>query len=67
MAEKPPDIITQQRHATTKQAPTIILFPPSQQFSGESLESELLPLHYTAFSLIVVILSSVSLANSFCT
>jgi hypothetical protein len=65
MGEKPPDIIRQGGNANTNQAPTIILFPPSQQFPENLLVSEPLPLHSTTFSLIVIILFPVSLSNSF--
>ena len=65
MGEKSPDIIGQGTHVTTKQAPTVLSFPPSQQFPEEISASELLPLSSTAFSLTVIIFSTVSLANKF--
>jgi len=65
MGEKPPDIIGQGNNATIKQAPTVISFPPSQQFPEEFLVLELLTLCSIAFSLIVIILSPVSLASNF--
>jgi hypothetical protein len=65
MGEKPPDIIGRGNIITTKQAPTVISFPPSQQFPEEFLVLELSTLSSTTFSLIVVILSPVSLSNSF--
>jgi hypothetical protein len=65
MGEKPPDIIGRGHIITTKQAPTVLSFPPSQQFPEEFLVLELSTLSSTTFSLIVVILSPVSLFNSF--
>ena len=65
MGEKPPDIIGQGNNATIKQAPTVISFPPSQQFPEEFLVLELLTIRSIAFSLIVIILSPVSLASNF--
>jgi hypothetical protein len=38
MWEKPPNVIGQGNNMTTKQAPTIISFPPYQQFPEEFLE-----------------------------
>jgi hypothetical protein len=65
MGGNPPDVMVQGGNANTNQAPTVILFPPSQQFPENLLASEPLPLHFTNFSLIVIILSPVSLSNSF--
>jgi len=65
MGEKPPDIIGQGNNATIKQAPTVISFPPSQQFPEDFFVLELLTLRSIAFSLIVIILSPVSLASNF--
>ena len=54
MGEKPPDIIGQGNNATIKQAPTVISFPPFQQFPEDFLASVFLPLSSTAFTLIVI-------------
>jgi hypothetical protein len=66
MGEKPPNIIGEGNNITMKQAPTVISFPPSQQFPEEFLELALLTQNSSAFSLIVVIFPMVSiLTNSF--
>jgi hypothetical protein len=66
MGEKPPNIIGEGNNITMKQAPTVISFPPSQQFPEEFLELALLTQNSSAFSLIVVIFPTVSiLTNSF--
>jgi hypothetical protein len=48
MGEKLPNIISQGNNITTKQAPTIISFPPSQQFPEDFLVLELSMLSSTA-------------------
>jgi hypothetical protein len=54
MGEKPPEIIGRGSPANTNQAPTVLSFPPSQQFPEEPIVSRLLPLRSTDFMLIVV-------------
>ena len=54
MGEKPPEIIGRGSPANINQAPTVLSFPPSQQFPEEPIVSRLLPLRSTDFMLIVV-------------